>query len=241
MAKDDKTMLEVKNISVSYGHINALRDVSIVVREGETVSLIGSNGAGKSTLLAAVLGVQRPNSGTIEFMGKDITHSSTDSIVASGIAIAPEGRGILPLMSVTENLLLGAYHVKGDKTKYMERALAHFPILEERKNQLAGTLSGGEQQMLDIARVLMSEPKLMIMDEPSLGLAPILVETLFDIFRDLKKEGYTILLSEQNALMALESADRAYVLETGQITLEGDAKELENDPRVQHAYLGITE
>lgn len=234
-------MLKVKNIYVSYGHINALRDVSITVGRKEVVSLIGSNGAGKSTLLAAILGVQRPNSGTIEFMGKDITHSSTDSIVASGIAIAPEGRGIFPLMSVTENLLLGAYHGKVDKTKYMKRALEQFPILEKRKNQLAGTLSGGEQQMLDIARVLMSEPKLVIMDEPSLGLAPILVDTLFDIIRNLKKEGYAILLSEQNARQALASADRAYVLETGAISLGGDAKKLENDPGVQHAYLGITD
>jgi branched-chain amino acid transport system ATP-binding protein len=241
LVEEDNIMLAVNNIYVSYGRINALRGVSIVVREGEAVCLIGSNGAGKSTLLAAILGVQQPNSGTIEFLGKDITHSSTDSIVASGIAASPEDRGILPFMSVKEILMLGAYHVKGDKTKYMERALAHFPILEERKNQLAGTLSGGEQQMLDIARVLMSEPRLMILDEPSLGLAPILVEALFDIFRDLKKEGYTILLAEQNARMALESADRAYILETGKVTLEGDSKELANDPRVQRAYLGITD
>jgi branched-chain amino acid transport system ATP-binding protein len=231
----------VKDIHVSYGHVNALNGVSIVVRQGQVVSLIGSNGAGKSTLLSAVLGIKQPSSGTIEFMGKDITHSSTNSIVASGIAIAPEGRGILPLMSVTENLLLGAYHIHGDKTKYLERALEHFPVLKERKSQLAGTLSGGEQQMLDIARVLMSEPKLVIMDEPSLGLAPILVETIFKIISNLKKDGYTILLSEQNARMALENSDRAYVLETGRITLEGNAKELENDPRVQHAYLGITD
>ena len=233
-------LLEVKNISVSYGHINALRGVSIVVREGEIVSLIGSNGAGKSTLLAAVLGMQRPSSGTIEFLGKDITHSPTDRIVASGIAIAPEGRGILPLMSVRENLLLGAYHLKGDKTRYMERTLARFPVLRERKDQLAGTLSGGEQQILDIARLLMSEPKLMIMDEPSLGLAPILVANLFETIRDLKKEGHTILLSEQNAWQALKSADRAYILETGRVTLEGDAKEIENNPHVRHAYFGTS-
>jgi branched-chain amino acid transport system ATP-binding protein len=241
LVNNDKTILEVKNIFVSYGHINALRGVSIMVKEGEVVSLIGSNGSGKSTLLAAILGVQRPSSGTIKFMGKDITHSSTDSIVASGLVIAPEGNCIFPLMSVTENLLLGAYHLKDDKTRYMKRALARFPVLEERKGQLAGTLSGGEQKMLDIARLLMSEPRLIILDEPSLGLAPILVKAVFDIIIDLKKEGYPILLSEQNARMALKSSDRVYVLDTGRVSFEGDSKQLENDAKVRHAYLGIAD
>ncbi len=241
MVKDDRPILEVNDLYVSYGSIHALHGVSIVVRKGEVVTLIGSNGAGKSTLLAAVLGVQRPSSGTIKFMGEDITHKSTDRIVASGIAIIPEGRATMPLMSVMENLLLGALYIKGDMTKYLKRAFEKFPILERRKKQLAGTLSGGEQQMVDIARMLMSEPKLIIMDEPSLGLSPIMVDTVFDIINNLKNEGHTILLSEQNARKALEAADRGYVLETGKVSLEGDAKKLENDPGVHKAYLGITD
>jgi branched-chain amino acid transport system ATP-binding protein len=241
LVKNDNYILEVNDITVSYGSIHALHGVSIVVRESEVVALIGSNGSGKSTLLAAVLGVQRPSSGTVKFMGKDITHKSTDSIVASGIAIAPEGRAILPLMSVMENLLLGTLNIKGDKTKYLKRAFEKFPILERRKKQLAGTLSGGEQQMVDIARMLMSEPKLIIMDEPSLGLSPIMVDTVFDIINNLKNEGHTILLSEQNARKALEAADRGYVLETGEVSLEGDAVKLRDDPGVRSAYLGISE
>jgi branched-chain amino acid transport system ATP-binding protein len=241
LASNGRTILEVNNVFVSYGHIKALRGVSIDVKEGEVVSLIGSNGSGKSSLLAAILGVQHPSSGTIKFLGKDITNSSTDSIVGSGLVIAPESNCIFPQMTVTENLLLGAYHVKGEKTGYMKRALSHFPILEERKTQLAGTLSGGEQKMLDIARLLMSDPKLIILDEPSLGLAPILVKSIFDIVTDLKNEGYPILLSEQNARMALEKSDRVYVLDTGTITLNWDSKQLENDPKVRHAYLGITD
>jgi branched-chain amino acid transport system ATP-binding protein len=241
LAGSDKLMLEVKNLFVSYGHIEALRGVHISIKDGEVVSLIGSNGSGKSTLLAAILGVQRPSAGSIHFLGKEITHSSTNSIVASGLVIAPEGNCIFPLMTVAENLLLGAYHVKKVKTKYMKRALARFPILEERINQLAGTLSGGEQKMLDIARLLMSEPKLLVFDEPSLGLAPIIVDELFDIIVGLKREGYSILLSEQNARMALEASDRAYVLDTGKVILEGDSKKLESHPMVRHAYLGIVD
>ena len=239
MVKDDKYILEVNDLSVSYGSIHALYGVSIAIKEGEVVALIGSNGAGKSTLLAAVLGVQRPSSGTIKFMGEDITRKSTDRIVASGIAITPEGRGIFPLMSVVENLLLGTLYMGGDTTKYLERTFENFPILGERRKQLAGTLSGGEQQMLDIARVLMSEPRLIIMDEPTLGLSPILVDTIFNIINNLKNEGHTILLSEQNARKALEAADRGYVLETGKVSLEGDARELRDNPWVRKAYLGI--
>jgi branched-chain amino acid transport system ATP-binding protein len=241
LVNDGKVMLEVNNVFVSYGHIKALRGVSINVHEGEVVALIGANGSGKSTLLSSILGVQRPTSGTISFMGKDITRSSTDKIVGSGLVISPEGSCIFPQMTVMENLLLGAYHVKGDKTKYLKRALARFPVLEERKTQLAGTLSGGEQKMLDVARLLMSEPKLMILDEPSLGLAPLTVKALFDIVLELKKDGYPILLSEQNARMALESSDRVYVLDTGTVTVEGDSKQLENDPLVRRAYLGIAD
>ena len=241
MVNNGKVMLDVNNIFVSYGHIEALRGVSINIQEGEVVSLIGANGSGKSSLLSAILGVQRPTSGTIKYMGKDITRSSTDSIVSSGLVISPEGSCIFPQMTVIENLLLGAYHVKGDKTKYMKRALERFPVLESRKTQLAGTLSGGEQKMLDIARLLMSEPRLIILDEPSLGLAPILVKALFDIVVELKKDGYPILLSEQNARMALESSDRAYVLDTGTVTIEGNSKQLENNPMVRRAYLGFAD
>lgn len=241
MANSGKVILDVNSIFVSYGHIEALRGVSINVHEGEVVSLIGSNGSGKSSLLSAILGVQRPTSGTIKYLGKDITRSSTDSIVASGLVISPEGSCIFPQMTVMENLLLGAYHVKGDKTRYMRRALERFPVLEQRKTQLAGTLSGGEQKMLDIARLLMSDPKLIILDEPSLGLAPIIVKALFDAIRELKKDGYPILLSEQNARMALEGSDRAYVLDTGTVTIEGNSRQLENDPMVRRAYLGIVD
>lgn len=241
MVNNGKVILDVNNVFVSYGHIKALRGVSINVHEGEVVSLIGANGSGKSTLLSAILGVQRPTAGTIKFMGLDITRSSTDSIVGSGLVISPEGSCIFPQMTVIENLLLGAYHVKGDKTRYMKRALSRFPVLEQRRTQLAGTLSGGEQKMLDIARLLMSEPKLIILDEPSLGLAPIIVKALFDIVLDLKKDGYPILLSEQNARMALESSDRVYVLDTGTVTLEGNSRQLENDPMVRRAYLGIAD
>lgn len=236
--KNKDNILKIENLSVSYGRISAIRQASLEANKGELVALIGANGAGKSTLIAAVLGVMRAKSGTIWFMGRDITRESTESIVASGISVVPEGRGILPLMTVTENLQLGAYHLKGDINKCLNLAFDRFPILGERRSQPAGTLSGGEQQMLAIGRALVGSPKLLIMDEPSLGLAPILVSELFRTMADLKKDGYTILLAEQNARKALQCADRAYVFDVGSIVLEGAAQELVNNPRVRQAYLG---
>jgi len=192
-------------------------------------------------MISAVLGIAPVKSGTIRFMGQDITGKTTDTIVASGISVVPEGRGLLPLMTVLENLQLGAYHVKGDITRYLERAFDRFPVLAERKSQPAGTLSGGQQQMLALARALMSSPKLLMMDEPSLGLAPLAVNELFEMIDDLKKEGQTILLSEQNARKALQYADRGYVFEVGNVVLEGTAQELTGNPQVRYAYLGGAE
>jgi branched-chain amino acid transport system ATP-binding protein len=231
-------ILKVEDISVSYGPVRALRHVSLEVNEGELVALIGANGAGKSTLLETVLGINRVDSGTIRFMEEDITRTPTERIVASGICLIPEGRGILPLMTVLENLQLGAYHLKADVNQYLAGVSHRFPVLGERSKQMAGTLSGGEQQMLSVGRGLMSSPKLMMLDEPSLGLSPVAVAELFKIIVDLNKEGYTILLSEQNARKALQYAHRGYVFETGSIVLSGTAQELASDPRVRQAYLG---
>jgi branched-chain amino acid transport system ATP-binding protein len=238
LAKTKWNILRVKDLSVSYGELSAVRQVSLEVNEGEFVALLGANGSGKSTLIAAVLGVVRAKKGTIWFLGNDVTRKSTDYIVRSGISVVPEGRGILPLMTVMENLQLGAYHAKGDVAKRLDWVLARFPILAERKNMLAGMLSGGQQQMLDIGRALMGSPKLIVMDEPSLGLAPSLVSELFGILLELKKDGQTILLAEQNARKALQCADRAYIFEVGSIVFEGTAQELARDPRLQQAYLG---
>lgn len=238
MVENRANILKIEDLSVSHGAVRALRHVSLEVNEGEIVALIGANGAGKSTLLGAVLGINRAASGAILFMGKDITRRPTDSIVASGICLIPEGRGILPLMTVLENLQLGAYHLRGDINQRLKRVFDRFPVLGERSKQAAGTLSGGEQQMLSIARALMSSPKLLMMDEPSLGLAPVLVAELFNIIVDLNKEGYAILLSEQNARKALQCAHRGYVFETGKIALSGTSQELANDPGVRQAYLG---
>jgi len=238
LAKTKPNILRVKDISVSYGELSAIRQVSLEVNEGEFVALLGANGSGKSTLLSAVLGVVRAKSGTIWFLDDDVTRKSTDYIIGSGISVVPEGRGILPMMTVMENLQLGAYHAKGNVSKRLSWVLERFPILAERKNMLAGMLSGGQQQILDIGRVLMGSPKLIVMDEPSLGLAPSLVSELFRILLDLKKEGQTILLAEQNARKALQCADRAYIFEVGSIVFEGTAKELMRDPKLQQAYLG---
>ncbi len=238
MVKNRGSILKVEDLSVSYGHVCAIKQANLEINDGELVALIGANGAGKSTLIGAVLGITRASSGTIWFMGRDITRKSTDSIVASGISAVPEGRGILPMMSVMENLQLGAFHLKGDINKHLNQVFDRFPVLAKRKNQLAGTLSGGEQQMLAIGRALMGSPKLLLMDEPSLGLAPLVVIELFHIVEDLNKEGYTILLSEQNAQKALQFADRAYVFEVGRIVLEGTAQELASNPKVRQAYLG---
>jgi branched-chain amino acid transport system ATP-binding protein len=238
LVQTKRNILRVKDLSVSYGRLSAVRQVSLEVNEGEFVALLGANGSGKSTLISAVLGVVRAKSGTIYFLDRDVTRKSTDYIIGSGISVVPEGRGVLHQMTVMENLQLGAYHTKGDITKRLNRVFERFPILAERKNMLAGMLSGGQQQMLDIGRVLMGSPKLIVMDEPSLGLAPALVSELFRILLDLKKEGQTILLAEQNARKALQCADRAYIFEVGKIVFEGTAQELARDPRLQQAYLG---
>lgn len=223
---------------MSYGPIRALRGVNIEVNEGEIVVLIGANGAGKTTLVETILGITHVAGGRISFMGEDITHKKTEHIVASGICLVPEGRGILPLMTVMENLLLGAYHVKGDLSENLQLIYSLFPVLKERSAQMAGTLSGGEQQMLSVARGLMSAPKLMMLDEPSLGLAPSIVKELFRRIIDLNRAGYTILLSEQNATQALQCAHRGYVFGTGEIVLSGDAQELVSSSKIQQAYLG---
>lgn len=232
-------ILTVQDLAVNYGSIEAITKIDLEVNQGELVVLLGSNGAGKSTLLSTVLGKLHPRSGKIIFMGQDITQWETEKIVASGISIVPEGRGILPLMSVMDNLQLGAYHVKHDITEELNRVFTLFPILAERKKQLAGTLSGGEQQMLAIGRALMSSPKLLLMDEPSLGLAPIIVNSLYTIMVDLRKNGQTILLTEQNARKALKYADRGYVFNLGASVLSGTGQELSDNPEVRKAYLGI--
>jgi branched-chain amino acid transport system ATP-binding protein len=231
-------MLEVKNLSASYGHIEALRDVSLEVDEGQIVSIIGSNGAGKTTLLRCISGLIKPVSGSIEFLGKPISQKPHCN-VAAGIVQVPEGRKCFSGLTVQDNLLVGGYLVKGKKLQQnLKRAYDLFPILEQRRNQFAGTFSGGEQQMLAICRGLMSDPKLMLLDEPSLGLAPLMVQQVFDLVEQIRRTGITILLVEQNAQKALCSCDRAYVLENGRITISGTGSELLASPAVKKAYLG---
>lgn len=233
-------MLEVKDLQVYYGVIQALKGISFHVNQGEVIALIGANGAGKTTTLQTLTGILSPKSGSIVFEGKDLTRTPAHKIVEMGMAHVPEGRRVFADMSVYENLLLGAYTRK-DKAEIAESLAGvykRFPRLEERKGQRAGTLSGGEQQMLAMGRALMSRPRIILMDEPSMGLSPLLVKEIFDIIREVNKQGITILLVEQNAKMALAISDRAYVLETGTITLSGDAQELLNDTRVKKAYLG---
>jgi len=233
-------MLTLRDVSVRYGNIEALRGVSLDVKQGEIVALIGSNGAGKSTLLKSISGLLRPWEGSIEYLGCPIEKKSPEEIVRMGISHCPEGRKVFPRSTVYENLLMGAYvrsdaaSVKADIEKFMCR----FPILRERKGQMAGTLSGGEQQMLATSRALMSRPRLLLLDEPSMGLAPTIVKEVFRIIEEIRHEGTTILLVEQNAYMALNTADRAYVLETGEIVKQGDAKELLGDDFVRRSYLG---
>jgi branched-chain amino acid transport system ATP-binding protein len=231
-------ILNIEDLSVSYGIVKALRNININVFEGEIVCLIGANGSGKSTLLETILGVHKPDRGHIKYFEKEITNFQTETIVASGICLVPEGRGILPAMTVYENLLLGAYHKEETLKINLELVYQNFPVLFERKKQVAKTLSGGEQQMLSIGRALMSEPKLMMLDEPSLGLSPLIVEQVFKIIKNLKNIGYTILLSEQNARKSLQYSDRGYVFETGQIALSGNSNKLTNTEKVRHAYLG---
>ena len=233
------TILKVDNINVYYGAIHAIKGISFEVNEGEVVTLIGANGAGKSTTLQTVSGLLRSRTGSIEFNGENISHVPAHKLVYKGLAQVPEGRRIFLQMSVEENLEMGAFTQKNTGIDAdLESVYEQFPRLRERKKQIAGTLSGGEQQMLAMGRALMSHPKLLMLDEPSMGLAPILVEQIFDIIRQLHKNGTTILLVEQNAQMALSVADRAYVLETGKITLSGTGKELAESDEVRKAYLG---
>ena len=231
-------MLKVHDIHVYYGAIHAIKGVSFEVNEGETVALIGANGAGKSTTLKTISGLMHLRSGSIEFFGRDITHADAYKLVSQGLAHVPEGRRIFLQMTVQENLEMGAFTRKGSLAAPLENVFQHFPRLKERRKQIAGTLSGGEQQMLAMGRAMMISPKLLMLDEPSMGLAPILVEQIFDIIRELKEAGTTILLVEQNAGMALDIADRAYVLETGRITLSGTGAELAQSEEVKKAYLG---
>lgn len=233
-------MLEIKDIEVYYSMIQAIKGISFEVNEGEVIALIGANGAGKTTTLHTITGLLSPKKGSVIFEGKDITKVPAHKIVSLGIAHVPEGRRVFAELTVYENLKMGAYtrKDKDEIEKTLEMVYKRFPRLEERKNQLAGTLSGGEQQMLAMGRALMSHPKIIVMDEPSMGLSPILVNEIFDIIQEVSKGGTTVLLVEQNAKKALSIADRAYVLETGRIVLEGDAKVLMNDDSIKKAYLG---
>ena len=233
-------MLKVKELSIQYGKIRAVRNLSMHIGQGEIVSLIGANGAGKSTTLRALSGLLKPVGGTVEFSGQDITKWSAKAIVEAGISHCPEGRQIFPRMSVMENLELGAYTRKdkaGLAAEYA-RIFEYFPVLAQRRGQLGGTLSGGEQQMLAIGRALMSKPKLLLLDEPSLGLAPLFVEKIFEIIQDINSKGMTVLLIEQNAWQALHISHRGYVLETGEVSLQGPAAELLHNDHVRRAYLG---
>lgn len=233
-------LLEIKDLEVNYGVIKAIKGVSFDVNEGEIIALIGANGAGKTTILHTITGLIQAKKGSIVFDGKELTKTSPHKIVSMGMAHVPEGRRIFQQLSVLENLKLGAYTRK-DKSEIastLKMVYERFPRLEERKNQVAGTLSGGEQQMLAMGRALMSKPRIILMDEPSMGLSPLLVSEIFDIIKVINESGTTVLLVEQNAKKALSIADRAYVLETGKITLSGDAKDLINDESVKKAYLG---
>jgi branched-chain amino acid transport system ATP-binding protein len=234
-------MLELRDVHTYYGNIHALKGISFTVDDGEVVTLIGANGAGKSTTLRTIQGLNRPRSGSVVLNGIALEKMPTDQIVTQGVSQAPEGRQIFPRMSVLENLEMGAYQ-RNDKDgiqKDLERVFELFPRLKERIKQAGGTLSGGEQQMLAIGRAMMARPKVLMLDEPSMGLAPILVEQIFEIIKEINEQGSTILLVEQNAMMALSVANRGYVLETGNIVLAGTAEELKNNKQVQDTYLGV--
>ena len=238
--KGNGVVLELNDVHTYYGSIHALKGISIRVNEGEVVTLIGANGAGKSTTLRSINGINHPREGTIRFQGRDITNAAPHTIVKMGIAQSPEGRRLFPRMSVLENLEMGAFQ-RTDRANFQEdldRVFDLFPRLAERKQQKAGTMSGGEQQMVAMGRALMARPKLLLLDEPSMGLAPIFVERIFEIVRTINAQGTPILLVEQNALMALDAASRGYVLETGTIALEGPATQLRNDEKVRQTYLG---
>lgn len=234
-------MLELENIHTYYGNIHALKGISLNVDKGEIVTLIGANGAGKSTTLRTITGLLRPRNGTVKLDGEDLGNYKAHDIVYKGIAMVPEGRGIFARLTVTENLDMGAYSrtSKAEYEKDVERIFTLFPRLKERRNQVAGTLSGGEQQMLATGRALMAHPTILLMDEPSMGLAPVLVELIFATIEQINKEGVTVLLVEQNALMALSVANRGYVLQSGTIVLQDSAANLKKDPTVQKAYLGM--
>lgn len=233
-------MLEITDLKVSYGAIQALRGINLTLNEGEIVALIGGNGAGKSTTLQTISGLLKPVSGSIRFLGNEITGVAPQEIVARGVIHVPEGRRIFSSLTVEENLEMGAYlqRDKAAKQRTLEEAFVRFPRLRERRKQAGGTLSGGEQQMLAIARAIMAQPKLLLLDEPSMGLSPVLVEQIFDIIESINEQGTSILLVEQNAQMALSIANRGYVLETGGIVLSGEADDLLHDPMVIEAYLG---
>jgi len=231
-------MLKLENIHTSYGSIKAITGITMEIRQGEIVSLIGSNGAGKSTCLMTISGILRPSSGSIFLNGKDISGLAPHKVVARGISQVPEGRRIFPRLTVLENLQMGAFLERGNFTASIERIYKLFPILEERQKQYGGTLSGGEQQMLAIGRALMANPAILLLDEPSLGLAPIMVSKIFKTIREINSEGVTILLVEQNALAALKLAHRGYVLENGSITISGSSEALLSNEKVKHAYLG---
>ena len=231
-------ILEIKGLVVSYGGIEAVKGIDLTVEQGKIVTLIGSNGAGKSTTLKTIAGLVKPKSGSITFQGEPLLGKSTDQIVSRGVTLVPEGRRVFPNLTVEENLRIGAYLRKESIRDDLDRVYALFPRLKEREWQMAGTLSGGEQQMLAVGRALMAKPQLVMMDEPSLGLAPIVVRGIFDIIREINAQGITVLLIEQNANMALKIADLAYVLETGTITMSGTGAELLADEKVKEAYLG---
>jgi len=235
-----QVLLKVKALKVAYGGIQAVKGIDFEVQEGELVSLIGSNGAGKTTTMKAITGSLPINDGDIEYMGRSIRGQGPWDLVRQGLAMVPEGRGIFTRMTIMENLLMGAY-VRNDKAEIvrdLDKVFGIFPRLQERKDQLAGTLSGGEQQMLAMGRALLSRPKVLLLDEPSMGLAPIMVDKIFEVVRDVYAQGVTILLVEQNASRALGIADRGYVMYSGLITMSGDAKTMLNDPKVRAAYLG---
>jgi len=241
MSPEGQPILELKDVKTFYGSIEALKGISIDVREGEIVTLIGANGAGKSTTLRSINGLNHPREGTIHFQGRNITDESPHNVVKMGISQSPEGRRLFPRMSVIENLEMGAFQ-RSDRAgirEGMDRVFTLFPRLAERRHQKAGTLSGGEQQMCAIGRALMAQPKLLMLDEPSMGLAPIFVEKIFEIIREINDQGTPILLVEQNALMALDTADRGYVMETGTIVLADEAKVLRENEQVQKTYLGV--
>jgi branched-chain amino acid transport system ATP-binding protein len=237
---DPKVLLKVDNLKVAYGGIQAVKGISLEVREGELVSLIGSNGAGKTTTMKAITGTLAATSGSIEYLGKDIQGQGAWDLVKQGLVMVPEGRGVFTRMSILENLQMGAY-LRDDKAGIaadVERVFTLFPRLKERSAQLAGTLSGGEQQMLAMGRALLSRPKVLLLDEPSMGLSPLMVDKIFEVIQEVASMGVTLLLVEQNASRALKIAQRAYVMESGQISMQGEAKTLLHDPKVRAAYLG---